>query len=204
MSNLNQILTTAKSLFERYGIKSVSMDDIAKSLSISKKTLYQYVSGKTELAELVVKDSIEKEKKDILEITHSADNAIEEMRRIARYVLRFISELNPSLIYDLKKFYPSAWQLIEDNHFTFIKKTITENIDRGQQEDLYRRELNTAIVADLYMSSSKHFIIESMFTLDHDPAEVYTEMVLYHLHGIMSSDGVQLFNQNKTQTYDQV
>lgn len=204
LSNLNQILLTSKTLFERFGIKSVSMDDIAKALSISKKTLYQFVSGKTELIDLVVEQSISKEQKDILEITKSAEHAIDEMRKIARYVLKFISELNPSLIYDLRKFYTSSWNLIEEGHFSFIKKTIIENIERGKKEDLYRQEIHTEIIAELYVSSSKHFIIESMFRLDYDPSVVYTEMVLYHLHGIMSSEGEQLFNQNKSKTYDQV
>ncbi len=204
MSELQHILETARKLFERYGIKSISMDDIAKELGISKKTLYQQVEGKQDLISQTVMLSMNEEEDLLEKISKNAENAIEEMRGIANYVLDFLNNLNPRLIFDLQKFYPESWSLIEEGHFRFIKKIITDNINRGKQEGLYRDEINTAIIADLYVSNSKHFIIESMMKLDYPPADVFTEMILYHLHGIMSDKGEQLFNKNKTSVYAEV
>jgi TetR/AcrR family transcriptional regulator, cholesterol catabolism regulator len=195
LSDLTKILSISRTLFERYGVKSISMDDIAKELSISKKTLYQHVAGKNELINTIILHYLKEEESVISKIKQESENAIQEMRSIARYVLDFIGQLNPKLIYDLRKFHSGSWNLIEGDHMEYIKKTIQDNIIRGKTEGLYREELNEDIISGLYITYSKNFIMNLSLDQGYSPKELYREMVLYHLHGIMSDAGNQLFKQ---------
>lgn len=198
------ILLKARKLFETYGLKSVSMDDIAKNLSMSKKTLYQYHEGKSQLVGKIINEFLSEEKLMISEIHNLSSDAIDEMIRIARYVLDFLSNLNPSLVYDLRKYYPESWLIIESDHMKFIEQTIVNNIIRGMEEEVYRSEIQPQIIGALYVSNSMNIVQHQISTSKFHHADIYREMILYHLHGIMTEKGNRLFKQNKTSTYAQV
>ena len=112
----------------RYGIKSVSMDDIAKQLGISKKTLYQYVDNKSDLITKVMEFHIETEQKAIAEIHDVAKDPIHEMLLIARFVSRLLREMNPATVYDLQKYYADSWQIMQKLQNEHIYGIIKENL----------------------------------------------------------------------------
>ena len=188
------LLHSTKDLFYKYGIKSVSMDDIANLLGISKKTIYTFVSNKKELVHSVIKAFIKEEQKAVAKINSTSDNAIDEMTSIAIYVLQSLKSVKPTLSYDLKKYHPEAWKLIEVDHFDHIQNIIKNNIQRGINEGYYRKEINVDIYSKLYIGMSRVMVdIDKFPPENYAIGDLYENIVLYHLHGIMNENGKNTF-----------
>jgi AcrR family transcriptional regulator len=193
MNVKENLVSTAFDLFLKYGIKSVSMDDISRKLGISKKTIYSVINTKDELIDDVLISHLQKDKCDIKSILDQSHDAIDEMVRITRHILTFISSMTPSIIYDLKKYHPQAWNKIEKEHFSFIQQTIYNNLIRGQKEGLYRMDFDPRIIAMLYVNKSHAIVDEDRFPLDSfDKIKLVKEMIFYHLHGIVSEKGKEI------------
>jgi AcrR family transcriptional regulator len=188
-----QIIGQAHTLFMRYGIKSVTMDDIARELGISKKTLYQYVDNKADLIQQIFLTKIEQEKKDMAIIREESVDAIEEIMKIARYVIRELRQLSPTTVYDLQKYYLSTWKAMEALHQRHVYSLIRENIDRGMAQGLYRQDINPDIIAKLYVAKTSLVADEELFPLgQYNIEELFKEYILYHMHGIAAPKGLQL------------
>lgn len=190
MQVTDHIIHTAFSMFMKFGVRSVSMDDLAQDMGMSKKTIYSVFPSKESLISKVILRHIQNDQKEIMAIRAEAGDAIEEIWHISQHVLKFLSQIKPSLIFDLKKFYPQCWALIEKQHFDFIKETIETNIIRGQKEGLYRHDINADIVAKLYVGKSNIIVNPDIFPPEkYDLYELIREMGKHHLHGIVSSSG---------------
>ncbi len=177
-------------LFMQYGIKSVSMDDIASKLGISKKTIYNYIENKNDLVNKIISRYTREDEEIFQSMAQTSENAIDEMINISRHVLKFLRSMKPSLIYDLKKYYRESWNLIEMEHFSFIKETIKENIERGIKEGLYRKNINAEIIARFYSQLAQGVSDENIFPLNEfTRVELFEENVCYHMHGIVNDAG---------------
>src|SRR5882762_6822999 len=106
-----KILKGAEDLFVKYGIRSISMDDIARHLSVSKKTLYQHFVDKDELVTMAIQSRLEEQKKIYDEITNESENSIDELHRIGYCIRKHNQESSPSLFFDIQKFHPKAWNV---------------------------------------------------------------------------------------------
>jgi TetR/AcrR family transcriptional regulator, cholesterol catabolism regulator len=187
------LLSCAFELFLKYGIKSVSMDDISRKMGISKKTIYNFVATKDDLIASVLEKHLQKDACDIKKIYTESTDAVDEMVNITKHVLTFLRTMTPSIIYDLKKYHPQSWEKIETVHFTFIEQTIFNNIIRGQKEGLYRLDVEPEIIAKLYVCKSTAISDQDKFPIDDfDKVLLFKEMVRYHLYGIASEKGYQL------------
>ena len=102
------ILEASYGLFHKYGIRSVSMDDIARELTISKKTIYQYFKDKDDLVSTVTKKQMDMERREIEEIEKSSVDAIDELAKMSVCVRKNLKEINPSLLFDLQKYHRKA------------------------------------------------------------------------------------------------
>lgn len=190
MSEKSRLFQSAMDLFLRYGIKSVSMDDIARKMGISKKTIYNLVSNKKELIHAVVGAFIDEEVKVSEEIHKASTNAINEMMQIAKYVLRTLKYMKPTLTYDLQKYHPQIWKLIEDKHFSYLTRFVKENIQRGIDENIYRTEINADIHARMYIGIAKLLADPETFKdNNYNPSEIYESIIIYHLNGIINTAG---------------
>ncbi len=199
MVNINQkelILQQAGQLFMRYGIKSVSMEDIARDLGISKKTLYQYVENKQDLIHEIFERKIHEEKQVMADIRAAASDAMEELLQIAKYVLGVLRELSPTTVYDLQKYYRETWKSMEALQQRHIYSIILQNLKWGREQGLYRRPMNPEIVAKLYVAKSSFVADEDLFPPEEYNLEVlYREFISYHLHGIVSDKGRRMLDK---------
>ncbi len=197
METKQRILNTAESLFMRYGLKSVTMDDVSRELGISKKTLYQFVENKKDLINAVIAATIQSEKEVMDQIQAESTNAIDEMLRIARHVTQKLREFHPGAVYDLQKYYREAWDLMNAFHEHYIFSTIKGNIERGQTEGLYRSDANSEIIARLYVGKTFDLVDESNFPLArYNRQKLFQEYILYHLRGIASTKGLKLLEKH--------
>lgn len=187
------IIKTSFELFIRYGIKSVTMDDIAREMGISKKTLYQYVHNKADLIEQIFQAYITEEKCMTEEILSTSSDALEEMLRIGRFVVEKLRSLSPSTVYDLRKYYGAIWKKMELQMKQHVHGVISDNLERGIRQGIYRPELDPDIIARLYVGKSILVADDEVFEVgDYDLATLQQEYIRYHIHGIASEKGRQL------------
>ncbi len=192
-----QILKKAEDLFLRYGLKSVTMDDIARKLGMSKKTLYQYVENKTDLVSKIMMAHIAEEKKMMEEVQASSGDAIEEMLKVGRYAIQQLRKLSPTLVYDLQKYYRDIWLLLQKLHRGHGQQMIRENIERGKTQGVYRKDVNAEILAKMYVMSSFSLVDEELFPLkEFNKEKLFMEFIRYHIHGIASEKGLELYKKH--------
>ena len=199
---LNEILARTFELYYKYAIKSVTMDDVARELGISKKTLYQHVTNKLELVEMVVRSEMEKAAQRHKNIQQMNLNAIEELFEVSKIMNEHLKKHNPALFYDLKKYYPKLYHEIKKNKREKTYESVLRNLKKGISEGLYRKEIKAEIIAKLYVSRLEQSYEESIFSLEEITSiEVFNEILIYHLHGICNEKGLEILkgNLNKLQ-----
>ncbi|MBI2731479.1 MAG: TetR/AcrR family transcriptional regulator [Sphingobacteriales bacterium] len=143
----------AHDLFMQYGIRSVSMDDIAAQLGMSKKTIYQFFADKDELVEAVVNDELDTTQKDCMQCLTAAKDAIEEMLLTMEQVHEQMSNMNPMVLFDLEKFHQQSFQKFLKHKNEFLYKVIKANMERGIKEELYRPGLNIDVMTKYRLES---------------------------------------------------
>lgn len=191
-----KLINASKELFLKYGIKSVSMDDIARHLGVSKKTIYKEVLNKKILVEEVFLDHVKFEEETIASIIKHSDNAIDELIQIAEFVLAFLKIMKPSLTYDLRKYHKDTWDLMESQHFQFLSDTIKNNLKRGIKEKLFRKKIDINVVSLIYMLKNKYIILNPMeVQTEYDLATVYKVIISQHLYSVVNKESFDLLEQ---------
>lgn len=197
METLQKIIQTANKHFTKYGIRSVSMDDIARELGMSKKTIYEKVGNKEELVKKVMEFHIELDCAMTKALDEKGGNAIDEMLGIADFVIQELSDMNPSVIYDLKKYYRPIWEMMENHRHTHIHSSILRNLQNGIKQGLYRENIRPELIAHYYRGIA-HVFIDGEFLEKHQytVAEAYIEAFKYHIYGIASEKGIEYLKTN--------
>lgn len=136
------ILARAKTLFFTYGLKSVSMDDLARAAGVSKKTVYQFFADKQELVRKVAGQLIACHHQAWARSRAEARNAVEEVFLQVQLPFAALAEVHPSFFYDLEKFFPLSWQLVTRHRDETLVPFIEGNLQRGIGEGLYRADVD--------------------------------------------------------------
>jgi AcrR family transcriptional regulator len=191
-----EIISSCLKLFIKYGIKSVTMDDIARELGMSKKTLYVFFKDKNELIMQVMQSVLSFHKIQTKNILKSQHNAIDESFEIFSLNTRELSEVKPALLFELKKYYPDAWKLHDDFKNNFMFSSLMTNLEKGKKEGLYRKQINTKIISIAY-SNMINSILESESYSDKEFnfGALYNELFYYHIRGIASEKGMEYIDQ---------
>lgn len=190
------IIEKTSELYNQYGIKSVTMDDVARELGISKKTLYKYVANKDELVDHFVDYLTEKRKCNVDNIKNKNFNAIEELVEVNEHVIEMLKNYNPSTDYDLKKYYPDQYRKLRERRRNNMYQAVKDNIMKGKQEGFYRQELDEDIIAKVHVSRIENSFANEMFTIRELTSwRFIREMMIYHIHGIANAEGIKFFNK---------
>jgi len=197
-------LLEAVEVYMRFGIKSVTMDELARQLSISKKTIYTFVKDKNDLVEQCLQLSHDQEQRDIKDISIRYDNAIDELLAIGELVTSRLRSIHPSIFFDIQKYHPSVLKKFNTHKNTIVKECIVSNIESGKNQGLYRENLNIEIIAGMHLSfidvlfQGKAFQGNSISFF-----EIYSEYFRYHIRGIASEKGSKYLQELiKTKHYD--
>jgi AcrR family transcriptional regulator len=197
---LQNILEKVIALYRKYGIKTITMDDVARELGISKKTLYQYVEDKNELVNKSVMFDVEKHFCLINCIKEKKLNAIDELLEINRYLSVMLKDYNPSWDYDLKKYYAETYTKLFSMRREQMLKSVTDNIKRGIEEGFYRDDINADIIAKLHLLRIENLNNNDIFSPeDFASAKVFNELFKYHIRGIANDKGIK-YIENKLKT----
>jgi AcrR family transcriptional regulator len=186
-------LALVHELFMQHGIKSLTMDDVAKKMRISKKTLYTMVKDKGDLVSQCVKHSIGDTTSFILEKAIHTENAIDQLLTITEHILTQMNNFHPSVMFDLEKFHPESLAIIEDFKSTIVYNILSQNLENGIQQGLYRENLNNSLILNLYFTVVDSIML-NQFKYQHNSnmsfKDAYTEFLRYHIRGIASEKGI--------------
>jgi len=191
-----KILANIWEMFFQYGIKSVTMDDIASKLGISKKTLYQYFPNKKELVSQVCEWE-----RQHPEFSFNSDelkemNALDQYFEFFKFVNERIQKRCDSLDYDLKKYYPEIWNKFKQEKIIGFQNELLTNLKQGVEEGLYRCELNIDFISKNLVSFYLNLAITEYQVFNDDEvfnADMHRELTMYHLHGICTENGIKYF-----------
>lgn len=186
-----EILEKAGEVFMRYGIKATTMDDLGKALGISKKTIYKYFKDKNDLVTQIVQAKTELDKMVCQEAKLSAENAIDEMFRISRFVSELFGNLSPSVFFDLQKYHHRAWGLMEQHKNNYVKAQVIENIERGIKEGYYRSNLKSDIIATVYIASMDAIFDGTSFSSSKSSlSDIFIEIIRFQIRGMANDKGL--------------
>ena len=193
---LTNILKKVKTLYRKYGIKSITMDDVSHELGISKKTLYQYVSDKHDLVNRIVDNEIINSERLLDEISKKQLNAIEELFEYNRHVILMLKDYNPSMDYDLKKYYPDTYAKIREVRSQLMYEKVLLNMKKGKAEGYYRSDLDEEIIARLHISRIENLFDAELFTVNESTSsKFFLEVFVYHIRGIANENGINFLEQ---------
>jgi DNA-binding XRE family transcriptional regulator len=193
---LKNILLKVRELYTKYGIKSITMDDVATELGISKKTLYQYVTDKDDLVGKFIDNEITLRQEQICKCFKTDFNAIEELFEISIFMNKLMRDQNPATEHDLKKYYPQHFQKSVKARREGIYDYILLNLKKGVNEGLYRKELDREVIAKLYLWRVENISINDMFTVEEFTSiKLFLEVLTYHIRGIASEKGITVLEK---------
>lgn len=191
-----EILQQASEIFGRYGIKSITMEELSRQLGISKKTLYQYFTDKNELVEKTVNLMIERNNCSMRDILQKNMNAVEEMFEVYRFVGERVRNHNQSLEFDLQRYYPQVFRTMRDVHRSKTLEALRNNLGKGIEEGYYRADINIDIIAKLNLLRMEYFMHTDLISMEElHSNDFFHEVFKYHIYGVISAKGLA-FIQN--------
>jgi AcrR family transcriptional regulator len=191
-----RILTKAADLFMRYGIRSITMDEIATQLGISKKTIYQFFTDKDEMVSAVIDQEISKNENECIQFRQDAANAVHQLFLALESLEEMLKYTNPLMLYDLEKHHPRAYRKIKDYKYQFLYRTILENLEWGISEKLYRDDIQLDITTKWRIESA--FLVFNPDVFPHsryNMFEVNFHLALLFLYGVVTDKGRELIIQ---------
>jgi len=197
--NMSDIVTkqriqkAAHDLVMQYGIRSVSMDDIASNLGMSKKTIYLYYKDKDELIDSVVEEVIHSNQCQCNNDRDNADNAVHEIFQVMEMMTEMFKTMNPSILFDMQKYHPVAYQRFQKHRNDYLYNVCRQNLERGIEEGLYRPEINIEIMARYRVETMlTSFNPEFQRNVKLGLIEIEKEIIIHYLFGLVSSKGYKL------------
>ena len=199
-----QFLIAASDIFMKYGIKSVTMDEMARQLGMSKKTIYTFVKDKNELVSECLDLGHNNEMNEICQVCESNLNAIDEFIKVSMVVSNRLKNIHPSIFFDLQKYHTDTYHSFNKNTTEFIKKTMIDNLKKGKEQGFYRDNLDEEIVSRMYLAFTNTLFAGEVFPPnEYGYNVIHSEFFRYHIRGIASKKGLEYLQELiKTKNYD--
>ncbi|NIG52550.1 TetR/AcrR family transcriptional regulator [Chitinophaga sp. Cy-1792] len=192
----DRIMEAARKMFRSYGVKGVTMFDIARECGISKKTLYEHYEDKQSL----IKESMNELLNDHIQFAEKngkdSANAIEELVNQMQFIRTKARTLNPVMLFEIEKYHPETWKVVERFRTDCILTGIKENLKRGMNEGIFRKNLDLEVTARM-----RQLQLEAAFDPIHYPADQYEissvmdEVTSHFVLGVATLQGHKLAYQ---------
>ncbi|MFI5218386.1 MAG: TetR/AcrR family transcriptional regulator [Bacteroidia bacterium] len=193
-----RILIAAHDLFYKYGIRSITMDDIARHLSVSKKTIYRFFNEKDRIVHACCTSDLDNHYSDCENIFIKSKDAVHEMMGVMKHVSEMFSRMNPNLFFDLQKFHPDSWKAFRNFKEQKMMAMVENNLKRGVKEGLYRPDINIKVLARLRIEEVELALNPVIFPPGKfNLKDVQVTLLDHFLHGITTLKGHKLINRYK-------
>ena len=209
----DRIKQKAHDLFMQYGVRSITMDEIALQMGASKKTIYQFFADKDELVEAVIIDMLNQNQVKCNQDRNGAKDAVHEVFLAIDMMQEMFQDMNPIVLYELERYYPKAFEKFKQHKFLFLYKVMQENIERGITEELYRIDIDVEVhvkarLESMMMPFNQLIFPKSKFSL----IKVETELTIHFIYGLATIKGHKLItkylqvrkNNKKTNTNEKI
>lgn len=188
-----QIIEKATEMYLTLGFKSVTMDDIANEMGISKKTIYQHFANKNDLVEVVTMQMFDTISCGIDEIIHPEKNAVEELFEIKNFVLHKLKDEKASPIFQLQKYFPKIYKTLHGKEFCKMQECVITNLHKGVETGLYRPSIDIEFISRIYYSCVHAIKDKSVFADEKYNFRMLEELYLdYHLRAIVTEKGLKV------------
>jgi AcrR family transcriptional regulator len=198
MSQIERIIQGGEELFLKAGIKSVTMDDIARHLGMSKKTIYLFFKDKNELVIALVKKKLEDDEKQMSAIISQSGNVIEEMINMMKCSEEIFSRINPIVVHDMQKYHPDAWKQFQNFKTEVLIQTLELLLTKGIKQGYIRPDIDVKILARMRVSQFEMGFNTALFPVaEFNTWKVQHQFLEHFNYGICTLKGVKLLNQYK-------
>ncbi len=193
-----RIKQKADELYRRYGIKSVTMDEIASQLGVSKKTIYQSFSDKDELVDAVIGEILSYNRDCCKSYRTQSENAVHEVFLAMDMIQTMFDNMNPAILHDIERNHPATFKKFREYKYKFLYEVMKENIERGKREGLYRPEVNAEVIAKVRLETVMLPFNEQLFPKNKfSMVPLHHEIIEYFLFGVASLKGYKLILKYK-------
>jgi TetR/AcrR family transcriptional regulator, cholesterol catabolism regulator len=190
-----KILAEAQRLFWKYGVRTITMDDIARRLAISKKTIYQHFTDKEDIVYQVVEHHLTYEQTEYCRLAEQGLNPIQEMLMASDMMREHTDRVNPSLIIDVQRYFPKAWEAFLRHKEEYIIKDMMANLQRGVEQGLYRPDINVETMARLRMEEIQLGFDDRLWPHQKDAYVIQDQLLHHFIRGVLSEKGLAVYNE---------
>ncbi|MCU0365675.1 MAG: TetR/AcrR family transcriptional regulator [Bacteroidales bacterium] len=192
----DRIITGAAELFRVAGIKAVTMDDIARELGISKRTIYEKYGDKDELLLAVMKCMVFRQRKMIEETISSSPNVIAAIFRMINMMREHTRSMNPVIFADLKKYHSKVLDKLKDSCELPDYKGSENIVAKGIEQGLFRDEIDVEIVSRCFQGLGQMISDVSLFPPDkYLQRDVIKSVIVNYMRGISTPAGAEIIKQ---------
>ena len=191
-----KIIYKAAELFLTLGFKSVTMDDLAHEMAISKKTIYSHFQNKNQLVEACTLHVFNIISEGIDHICSLQKNPIEELYEIKRFVMQHLKEEKSSPEFQLQKYYPKIHTTLKNKQYEMMQECTIQNIREGIEMGIYRENLDAEFISRIYFSGVTSLKDQRLFPENrYSSTQLMDEYLEYHLRGIVTPKGRKILNE---------
>ncbi|MEX2593653.1 MAG: TetR/AcrR family transcriptional regulator [Anditalea sp.] len=184
-----KIIEAATGLFRQFGVRSVTMDDIARQAGMSKKTIYQEFKNKGELVFEAFSAFLEKDECKLQEIFDREDGVIEHFVQMSKFIRERYSDMNPIILNEIKRFYPQSWKRFEEFKREHATKGMVEILERGKRLGYFRKEINVEIMAMMRMEQVAFNYQSLPSASKFNMMELQLQIFDHFIHGVLTDKG---------------
>ena len=194
---MNNLLDNISTMFKKYGVKSVTMDDIAREFGISKKTLYQHFENKDKVIDKVAHYELKKEIVELEKLCKKHKHVIDQLYAISKFIIKSNLLLNPSLIYSMEKYYHQTWEELINKRKEFTLNLIDKNFQEGIKQGVYRRDINLNIIQLFYtfLLNIKSIVFFNNKIIEKFD-DTFNTIFSYHIRGIANNTGIKYLEKH--------
>ena len=203
MITIERIIEGGEELFLKAGIKSVTMDDIARHLGISKKTIYHFFKDKNDLVIALVKKKLKEDEDQMAGIISKSGNVIEEMINMMTCSEEIVSRINPIVIHDMQKYHPEAWREFQNFKSEVLVHTMEELLTKGIKQGYIRPDIDVKVISLMRVHQLELGFNTSVFPIaEFNTWNVQQQFQEHFNYGVCTLEGYKLLDQYKNNKPD--
>ena len=193
----DKILEKAGEMFLSLGFKSVTMDDIASQMGISKKTLYKHFSNKASLVQETILGIQEMAATTISSIKERELNAVAEEFEIKKIFKEILKNAKNSPMFQLRKYYPEIADKLKEREINVFKNCNRDNLEKGIAQGFYRGDIDIEITMHFYFTLIFGVLESDLFDGEINKLmDAEYKVLEYHIRSIATTKGLkELQNQ---------
>lgn len=189
-----KILDVAIEQFSRYGVRTVTMENIARLSGVSKKTIYQEFNDKRELVKKAFGMILSQDQEKLTGFLSEGDGVIEHLICASKTIRERLENMNPMAVLEVQRYFPDAWEMFESFRDEIIVTDIIKVLERGKKLGYFREEINSEILAKMRVNQISAAFDPTYFnTSSHSLLDLQVEMMNHFLHGIFTEKGRQAY-----------